>query len=188
MERIQDFAQRAREANPQLSAPVASFYAVRDLPYAINAAHDAAALVELGRGDCLAKAELLAQLLGLHGLECRLVRLPYLLPDVVPEVRLLPSRLDLHRAVQVLLEGCWRLVDATHDVCLGPELAVADWDGINATLPAYEPLAKPMVEGQDDTLIAEVVAEIDAWVSTCPAGTLNTWRSAYIRWLDARRS
>lgn len=93
----------------------ALFVAVRDLPYATDAASDAAALVRLGRGNCLAKADLLARGFRLLGHAARRVRWCYHLPAQPPAVALLPSRDDVHTAVEVRLAGRWVLVDATHD-------------------------------------------------------------------------
>jgi hypothetical protein len=62
------FVARAVARRPQ-SAPVeACYYAVRDLPYALDGAHDAAGLLVQGRGDCLAKSELLRLAAGGAGL------------------------------------------------------------------------------------------------------------------------
>jgi transglutaminase-like putative cysteine protease len=121
-------------------AAVRAFGAVRDLPYATNAAHDADALRVVGRGDCLAKSALLIEELERLGLCARRVRLRYLLPRKPVEVRLLPSRYDMHSAVQVRLGERWTLLDATHDPLLSAELTVADWDGSSDTPPAYEPV------------------------------------------------
>jgi hypothetical protein len=38
---------------------VPCFYALRDLPYALDGAHDAEGLLTQGWGDCLAKSELM---------------------------------------------------------------------------------------------------------------------------------
>jgi transglutaminase-like putative cysteine protease len=89
---------------------IRAFYEVRDMRYAIDQAHDADTLVAAGAGDCLAKADLLARRLGAAGLPTRLVRWRYELPAVVPEIDRLPSRLDLHRAVEVMVKGRWLLV------------------------------------------------------------------------------
>jgi len=91
-----------------------AFREVRDLPYAIDGAHDADALAQIGAGDCLAKSELLGRrLLGL-GRTVRFVRWLYMLPAVVPQVDFLPERLDVHRALEVHHRGRWLLVDPTH--------------------------------------------------------------------------
>lgn len=50
-----------------LAEAVTSFYAVREMPYAIDKAHDRDSLERLGAGDCLAKAELLAEKLAVAG-------------------------------------------------------------------------------------------------------------------------
>jgi len=53
------FVRRAAEQQPELPPLVACFYAVRDLPYALDGARDAAGLLDERRGDCMAKSELL---------------------------------------------------------------------------------------------------------------------------------
>ncbi|MFB4273521.1 hypothetical protein [Nonomuraea sp. GTA35] len=46
----------------------------------------------------------------------------------------------MHSAAEALIDGRWTLVDATHDPPLAAAgLAVAVWDGITDTVPAYEP-------------------------------------------------
>jgi transglutaminase-like putative cysteine protease len=62
----------------------------------------------------MAKSELLKLAAEELGLPARFVRWRYLLPDVVAEVGDLPSRLDVHRAVQVHACQQWVLADATH--------------------------------------------------------------------------
>ena len=172
----------------RLAEAVVSFYTVREMPYAIDKAHDRASLDRLGAGDCLAKAELLAETLTMVGVETRLVRWPYHLPDVVPEVRLLPSTLDLHRAVEALIDGEWKLVDATHDAALAVGgLTVADWDGRRPTEPAYRPRGPILVEGRDQDQIDAMLAEITAWTASCDALALHRWRTSYVAWLASVR-
>lgn len=144
---------------------MATFEDVRDLPYALDGAHDAGELQRLGRGDCLAKADLLARRLADLGQEIRLVRFSYKLPSVIPEVEALVGGEDLHRAVQMRVGRRWILVDATHDLGLaGSGLTVARWDGRHATEPAYPPTGPILVEGRDDNAIQE------PW-PTSPAGS-----------------
>lgn len=111
---------------------------VRDLPYDTVSAHDAAGLRALGRGNCVAKAHLLAEALQHLGATCRMVSWEYELPVLVPVQRALAFRSDAHTAVQVLVEDRWLLVDATHDPALADlGLTVGRWDGESATEPAY---------------------------------------------------
>lgn len=174
-----------------VAARRALFAAVRDPPYATNAAADAAALVRLGRGNCLAKADLLTRGLRLLGDDVRRVRWRYQLPEQPPEVGLLPSRDDIHTAVEVNIAGRWVLVDATHD----PPLArggfvVNDWDGEHQTSPAYEPRGPIWREGRDDEAIAAALAAIMApyyGAATAPA-TGATYLSAFNAWLEQLRA
>lgn len=167
---------------------VAAFDQVRGLPYAIDAAHDADSLDALARGDCLAKSDLLARRLRRLGFRVRMVRWLYLLPDVVPETRELPSRLDMHRAVEVWSRRGWILVDATHDPALARAgLTVTEWDGISSTQAAYPPVGPLWVEGRDSDEIANGLARVRRWVDACPPLVLERWREAYIRWLDQAR-
>jgi len=169
-------------------AAVRAFLEVRELPYAIDAAHAADDLQRVGTGDCLAKAELLARRLTALGLRTRLVRCRYELPAVVPEVAALPSRLDLHRAVEVFLDDRWLLADATHDSGLaGTGLTVADWDGLSSTEPAYPPIGPTLVEGVDDLEIDAALNEIREWTRQCHTEDLQRWRWAYIDWLAHQR-
>jgi len=178
------FAGHARARFPQLSPAAACFYAVRDMPYALDGAHDATGLLEQGRGDCLAKSELLSLALRQLGARTRFVRWPYLLPEVVPEVAALPARLDVHRAVHVQVGASWVLADATHHPGLrGTALAVNDWDGSHDTGPGYPP-AGPMIIGEyPRDRVASTCEEATSWTANCPAEILTRWRSAYIAWL-----
>jgi transglutaminase-like putative cysteine protease len=158
---------------------VEAFEAVRDLPYALDGAHDADELIALGRGDCLAKSDLLARKLTELGLEARLVRFRYLLPSVVPEVEALPERTDLHRAVQVGIGGNWILVDATHDPPLGRGgLTVGHWDGSAPTEPAYPPAGPLLVEGLDDEAIRLELEQISRWVRETDPAVVGRWHAA----------
>lgn len=178
------FVEEAIRQSPGVSAAVACFYAVRDLPYAMDGEHDAPSLMIRRRGDCLAKSELLRDTLAATGGEARLVRWAYLLPLVVPEAQRLPSRLDMHRAVQLRTQRGWMLVDATHHLGLaGSTLIVAEWDGTAATPPAHAPIGPIMVEDTDVDDIKGVLRQIESWVSDCPPPLLQEWRSSYIDWL-----
>ncbi|MFD7924006.1 transglutaminase domain-containing protein [Streptomyces sp. NPDC059740] len=124
-----------------IAARLRLFEAVRAVPYGTDGAHDAESLMGIGRGDCLAKSAYLTAGFRRLGFPARRVRWLYLLPDQPPEVRLLPSREDVHSATEVLIGGRWVLVDATHDPALAPAgLTVAAWDGVGDTVPAYPPL------------------------------------------------
>jgi transglutaminase-like putative cysteine protease len=167
---------------------IAVFEEVRGFPYAIDAAHDAETLVRLRAGDCLAKSDLLARGLRRLGIEVRMVRWLYLLPDVVPEARELPERLDMHRAVEVWTQHGWTLVDATHDPALaGAGLTVGTWDGSSSTQGAYPPVGPLRVEGRDSDEIAGDLSRVRRWIDACPPAALTRWRQAYIRWLDEAR-
>jgi transglutaminase-like putative cysteine protease len=171
-----------------MSGLVSSFEEIRDLPYAIDAAHDAAALERLGAGDCLAKSERLAARFEAAGAPARLVRWRYELPAVVPEALELPSRLDVHRAVQVRLGDEWVLVDATHDPALAAGgLTVATWDGAGPTAPAYPMIGPLLVEAEDRAELDAALAEVRAWLDACDPALLAAWRTAYARWLRSLR-
>jgi transglutaminase-like putative cysteine protease len=117
------------------------FEAVRAVPYGTDGAHDAESLMAIGRGDCLAKSAYLTAGFRRLGYPSRRVRWLYLLPDQPLEVRLLPPREDVHSAAEILIDGRWVLVDATHDPALAPAgLTVAVWDGVGETAPAYPPI------------------------------------------------
>lgn len=152
------------------------------MEYALDGAHDEPSLLRLRRGDCLAKSELLAQLLSECGLRTRLVRWRYELPAVVPEIDILPARIDLHRAVQVRrASGDWIVVDPTHDVGLrAGGLAVGEWDGLASTVRAYELDGPVLIEGEHDTEIAD-------WTRRCDPAVLTAWRESYICWLRCTR-
>lgn len=166
----------------------AVFVAVRDLPYATDAGADAAALVQLGRGNCLAKADLLMQCLRLLGHAAHRVRWRYHLPAQPTEVALLPSRDDIRTATEVNIGGCWVLVDATHDpplACGG--FVVSEWDGEHPTAPAYAPCGPVWREGADDAAIAAALAAIvDQYQPTTVAE--SAYRRAFNTWLEQLRA
>lgn len=124
---------------------VETYYRVRRLPYDTAAAYDAPGLRAQGRGNCVAKAGLLAEELSTLGAICRIVSWEYELPDLVEVQRDLEFASDIHTAVQVRVEGRWLLVDATHDPALvNLGLTVGRWDGETDTEPAY-PAVGPVV-------------------------------------------
>jgi transglutaminase-like putative cysteine protease len=123
---------------------------VRGLPYDTASAYDAAGLRATGRGNCVAKAALLAEELGAHDVQCRTVSWEYELPRLVGMQERLGFRTDIHTAVQARIDGRWVLVDATHDPPLGAlGLTVGRWDGCSETEPAYQPIGPCVVHGQD---------------------------------------
>lgn len=138
---------------------VAAFEAVRNMPYATDAAHDAQELLEKGRGDCLAKSDLLFHALTYLGLQARFVRWRYSLPSL-PGTGQLSVPFDLHRAIEVCLDRSWSLVDATHDPPLSSHLPVAKWDGRGPTEPAYEPVGPIMRVGIDNALISLAASQV----------------------------
>lgn len=117
---------------------VATFNRVRDMPYDTLAAYDAAGLRAQGRGNCVAKASLLAHELRALGVPCRIVSWEYTLPALVEAQRDLAFDSDVHTAVQAHIGDRWLLVDATHDPALAKlGLTVGHWDGRSDTQPAY---------------------------------------------------
>jgi transglutaminase-like putative cysteine protease len=181
---VEAFVGRAVAARPQSMPVVACFYAVRDLPYALDGAHDAAGLLVQGRGDCLAKSELMRLAAQELEIPARYACWLYRLPDVVPEVAELPSRLDVHRAVQVRIGGTWVLADATHHPGLrGTGLRVSDWDGRLDTQPGYPPVGPVIVEDVARDAARQAREQVQVWTASCPVQVLARWRAAYIAWL-----
>jgi transglutaminase-like putative cysteine protease len=166
---------------------VALFLAVRDLPYATDGASDAGGLVARGRGNCLAKADLLRHGFRRIGVHVRTVKWRYNLPPNPPEVATLPSRFDIHTAVEIAVDGAWVLVDATNDPPLARGgLTVADWDGIRSTAPNYEPAGPIWRGGEDDAEIDAALAEIAAWYEADPHGA-DRYLPAFNEWLRSLR-
>jgi transglutaminase-like putative cysteine protease len=172
---------RDRDARQRL------FWAIREFPYATDAAHDAASLLIRRRGDCLAKSDLLACAFSAIDIPVRRVRWLYELPGQPPEVARLPTRLDVHTAVQAQVDGRWRLVDPTHDSALGAlALTVAEWDGIGDTVPAYEPAGPMWRETEDAAQIRGAIDGIDVAYGSCAREAL-LYRRAFNSWLDRAR-
>ncbi|MGP3912993.1 transglutaminase domain-containing protein [Nonomuraea sp. 10N515B] len=162
---------------------IALFLAVRNVPYATDGAHDASTLMTFGRGDCLAKSAYLIEGFLALGYQARRVRWLYHLPDQPTEVWLLPSREDVHSAAEVLINGRWTLVDATHDPPLAAAgLAVAEWDGIADTVPAYVPCG-PLWRPGDGP---EPVPNADTTATDVDSG--DRYQKAYNRWLSEVRA
>lgn len=166
---------------------VAVFLAVRDFPYATDGASDAEGLIALGRGNCLAKADLLRHGFRRLGVEVRRVKWRYDLPTNPPEVALLPACSDIHTAVEVAIEGAWLLVDATHDPPLARGgLTVASWDGIRSTASNYALTGPIWREGVDDRAIAAAMAEIAEQYESSPDGA-DRYLPAFNGWLASLR-
>jgi hypothetical protein len=173
------------ETAEDVEARLQLFRHVRAVPYATDGAHDAASLLSVGRGDCLAKSAFLAREMKRLGLEVRRVRWLYLLLPWPPEVGLLPSREDVHTAVEVWLGRRWVLIDATHDPPLAAAgLTVADWDGRTDTAPAYRPTGPLWREG-DAT--PEPSPNPAASVPFSPEAG-RRYQAAFNRWLTAART
>jgi len=181
---VEAFIKRAEAHRPHSMPVVACFYAVRDLPYALDGANNADELLAQGRGDCVAKSELMMLAAGELGIMTRYVCWLYLLPDVVPEAAELPSRLDVHRTVQLRIGGTWVLADATHHPGLRRTgLAVSDWDGRHDTQPGHPPVGAVIVEQVEQDAARQARELAHLWTSSCPTRVLARWRSAYIAWL-----
>ncbi|MEU0857502.1 hypothetical protein ABZ352_18965 [Streptomyces griseofuscus] len=162
---------------------ISLFRTVRAVPYATDGAHDAASLTTVGRGDCLAKSAYLAREFATLGVPARRVRWLYHLPPHPAEVSLLPSREDVHTAVEIRLGAAWVLVDATHDPALAAAgFTVADWDGLTDTVPAYPP-AGPIWREGDAT--PEPVP--NACRGAADPGAGRAYQLAFNQWLRAER-
>ncbi|MFF2228932.1 hypothetical protein ACFVV7_37065 [Streptomyces globisporus] len=128
------------------------FEQARAVPYGTDGAHRGSELLTARCGDCLAKSDYLRTEFAALGLAVRRVRWLYHLPDSPAEVMLLPSREDVHSAVEVNIDGTWVLVDATHDPALARAgFIVADWDGVTSTVPAYHCAGAIWREGDSDS-------------------------------------
>jgi transglutaminase-like putative cysteine protease len=158
----------------------AVFNAVRDLPYATDAAWNAAGLLEQEAGNCVAKSELLAQSLASLGHDTRLVRWAYAITD--PFAHLLPVAFDIHTATQIRLDGVWVTIDATHDSAL-PALpfVVNDWNGYSDTLPAYEPISAVWIPGVDDEAIGHATDELTRALAGVETGEYQGQFNAWVR-------
>lgn len=180
---VQAFVADAVGRYTHVAPVVSSFYAVRDLPYALDGAHDGVSLLRHGRGDCLAKSDLMMMAAGELGVPCRFVRWRYLLPEVVPEAAALPSRVDVHRTVQLKVGGSWLLAGPTHHRGLRQTaLTVSDWDGEHDTDPGYLPVGPLMIERVEPEAVRDALEEVRLWTASCP-GALAAWRAAYSAWL-----
>lgn len=188
MSMVVAFVQRVARGEADQCARQRIFYAVRDMAYSTDAAHDGVSLSQLERGDCVAKSDLLSQVMRLLGMQTRITRWLYRLPDSPTEVRLLPTRLDIHTAVQVLHDsGDWLLLDATFDAPLSRAgLSVALWDGLTSTAPAFAPLS-PMWTKDDAAEIEAALLQIQRAYRGRDKD-VSAYRVAFNQWLDGFRS
>ncbi|NJP98642.1 hypothetical protein HCN51_56070 [Nonomuraea sp. FMUSA5-5] len=160
---------------------IALFLSVRYVPYATDGAPDRETLMVFGRGDCLAKSACLISGFRALGYQAGRVRRLDHLPDQPAEVWTLVSREeDDHTAAEVLLEGQWRPVDATHDPGLAAAgLVSARWDGLTDT--AHEPKGPLWRPG--DGPEPQPTAGVDE-----PDDAGGDLQGAFGRWLRAVRS
>ena len=100
----------------------------------------------------------------------------------------MPTRLDIHTAVQVLHDsGDWLLLDATFDAPLSRAgLAVAHWDGVTSTAPAFAPLS-PMWMKDDAAEIEASLSQIQGLYRGRDKDA-SAYRVAFNQWLDGFRS
>ncbi len=162
------------------ASPVMLFESVRGLPYDTAAAYDAEGLRATGRGNCVAKAALLAEELGALEVPSRIVSWEYELPLLLDVQQCLGFRTDIHTAVQAHVGGRWILVDATHDPSLGAlGLTVGRWDGRSETGPAYQPVGPCVVLGQDgpgSTELQEAMERIGRQVAATHPELITQYR------------
>ncbi|EWS82493.1 transglutaminase domain-containing protein [Brachybacterium phenoliresistens] len=171
-------------------AAAAAYVRVQAMPYATDAAHDATGLREQGRGNCVAKTELLREELAVLGVATRRVCWEYELPRLLDVQEQLAFRTDVHSAVEVRTEDGWILVDPTHDPPLGQlGLAVGTWNGSSPTAPAFAPLG-PILDPEDpadravlDTASARIAREVER----TPPEVTSQYREGLNRLFDAVR-
>jgi hypothetical protein len=148
------------EGRDPVAARISLFEHVRDIPYAVipelrNCETGPAELLEGMRGSCTPKHFLLGTFFERLGLEIRYATFPFSWddPDIKypDEIRELAAALptEYHLALKVLIDGNWRLVDATWD----PPLRSAgfpmneSWDGLSDTILAVKPIEE--IENRD---------------------------------------
>lgn len=163
------------EGKDSLAARISLFEHVRDIPYALiphirNYERGPSELLKGMRGSCTPKHFLLGLLFERLGLEIRYATFPFSWndPDIryPDELRELAAALptEYHLAMRVLVDGQWRLVDATWD----SPLAAAgfpvneSWDGVSDMLLAVKPIEE--IENRDaQDREATVKARKSAW-------------------------
>jgi hypothetical protein len=136
-----------------LAARISLFEHVRDIPYAViphirNYESGPAELLRGMCGSCTPKHFLLGKLFERLGLDIKYATFPFSwddpdirYPDEIRELaRALPT--EYHLALKVLIEGQWRLVDATWDLPLKTAGFPVNesWDGMSDTLLAVKPI------------------------------------------------
>jgi transglutaminase-like putative cysteine protease len=121
-----------------VSARVALFERVRDLPFRYPSPRDAREVLRLGAGSCSGKHSLLGALFAHAGLSVRHMLCthrfndsPMAFPEHMHGVLQKNEILDVHDYLQVCVDGEWLDVDATWPLALKDfgVPATEDWDG-----------------------------------------------------------
>lgn len=143
-----------------VDARISLFEHVRDIPYAViphirNYESGPGELLRGMRGSCTPKHFLLGILFERLGLEIRYATFPFSWNDseirYPDELRELAAALptEYHLALRVLIDGGWRLVDATWDTPMKEAGFPVNesWDGMSDTLLAVKPIEE--IENRD---------------------------------------
>jgi hypothetical protein len=182
-----------------LAARISLFEHVRDIPYAVipnirNCESGPSELLKGMRGSCTPKHFLLGRLFEMLGLKIRYATFPFSwddpdirYPDEIRELaRSLPT--EYHLALRVLIEGKWRLVDATWDLPLrSAGFPVNEsWDGISYTLLAVKPIEEiENLDARDRD--STVKARKSAWTEDDRARE-GLFIARLNRWLESLRT
>lgn len=189
---VHDIGAGRHDRGMDLHSRLAQIYQrVRNLPYDTVAAHDAEGLRSQGRGNCVARAGLLAVEPSAWGVSCRVVSWEYELPVLVDVQHELGFTSDVHTAVQVRDGDRWLVVDATYDPALADlGLTVGQWDGTSETEPAYPAIGPVAVldhHGHSSRL-GEAVARIGRQVEATPPDLIARYQHDLNELFDGARS
>lgn len=143
-----EFEEWTKGLDPK-EARIAVFEKIRDIPYHLSFDKSPERPLKELRGDCGSKNRLLEQFFKLLGLKTRHLAVRFDWKDVpgIPKeiLSLLESSLGTsawHLALEVFIEGKWRVVDATWDRGLERTglPVVGKWDGVSSMEMAVKPL------------------------------------------------
>jgi len=172
---------------------------IRDIPYAIipelrDPVKGPAGILEQGKGSCVPKHFLLADMFTRLGIQVKFVTYPFKWDDPAikypPEIRKMVKILPItyHLACKARIGSAWRLVDATWDIPLkrAGYPVNEDWDGRSDTKNAVTPMEEILHEDLDGRLSYESSQKVrytekdkKAYEDFIPA--LNSWLASLRR-------
>lgn len=184
------FEEWTRDLDPK-QARVVLFEKVRDIPYHLSFDKSPERPLKEGRGNCGSKNRLLEQFFKLLGLKTRHLAVRFDWKDTPTPKEILallespPGTSAWHLALEVFIDGDWRVVDATWDRGLKKtEFPVVEkWGGVSSTPMAVKPLK---IYRTDD--IGKFLEELGSQRKQRDKKETQAFFAAFNKWLEELRS